>query len=66
VEQVELEIACELLGWTKARVRSYLGKPPYSPERIDRAMDDSALLDSGGGSGWVCLTEYKHNHCSNL
>lgn len=59
-DRIDIGTAAELLGWPRKEIRSRLGTPPYSPELIDIALDDAALMDSGGGSGWLWLTQDGH------
>ena len=56
-DRIDIGTAVELLGWPRKEVRSRLGAPPYTPELIDIVMDNAVLADSGGGSGWLWLTE---------
>lgn len=56
-DRIDIGTAAELLGWSRKVVRSRLGTPPYSPELIDTVIDNAVLADSGGGAGWLWLTE---------
>lgn len=59
-DRIDIGTAAELLGWPRKEIRSRLGRPPYSPELVDTAIDEAVLADSGGGSGWVWLTECRY------